>query len=138
MLSARTGELATPGSRYIKVRARFAPKDTVMVKVGDKTVSVYPKIKPSSSDAEKSHAFWVTKAGLERASISFEEKIHFLADRMGLMTQLQAATAQMTDDWNEAWPDLANRTYIVYLNAKRNTDVFVVGKQVLKPIGKRQ
>ena len=91
------------GGRFIRTRQEFRPKKVEYVKCGDRVAGVYPVLEPTASDAEKSHAFWVTAKAMEISGVGPKQRLDFLAERMGLATEHLAQVAQMMDDWRKGW-----------------------------------
>jgi hypothetical protein len=103
--------------RYVPHREAFLPQESTPVRCGHETISVYPKIPPTASDNEKSHAFHVTASALDVAStIQPKARTTFLAEYMGLGSEMIMLLADMTDDWNGQWCHPAQMTLINFMD----------------------
>ena len=133
-LSAATRD-ATNGRRFIVHNPVFSPKDTVPVKCGSETVSVYPTCSPTNPMAELSHAFYTTSSALEATNIPPKQQFQFLTDRMGLTSQAISIRQDLFDEFRTLWQEPANMELINYRNDEGvaiNNCLNAVG--LLKPI----
>ena len=85
--------------RYVVRRAAFVPKQLEMVRCGMEHMSMYPRLAATDSDAEKSHAFYVTKSALNCSSATnYKLRFHFLAERLGATSEAIIFTNEMIDE----------------------------------------
>jgi len=112
--AARLGRVS---HRFVQQEQVFQPKDTIAIKIGCETVSMYPRLAADAEDAEKSHAFHVNIQALDCASVMPKTKLIFFAEHMGIGSYCQALIAEVKDDFAGRCFNPTNMTLISYRSA---------------------
>ena len=86
------------GHCYIMNRPAFLPKDTTPLCCCIETINVYPRLSVTAEDDEKSHAFHVTSAALDFATvIKHNARAAFLSEHFGLSSEMILLNSEMLD-----------------------------------------
>ena len=115
----------------------FTLKKQEIVSIGRTSVSLYPKVEGSWSDAEKSMAFQQIKAALAQADLDQRARILALADRLDLMTTAESILADWERRLNRHWADFTFLTILSWHNtagAPIDDTTTAADASILKPV----
>ena len=107
---------ANAGRRDLRInRNSFLAQDLVEVKIGEKKIMLYPRVKAGMGDQEKLHSIIINQQAFKaHRSIPVDLMVETMAERAGVATQMNAEVQMVRDYFSSEMFKPTNMTLVAY------------------------